>query len=150
LAEVPEEMAMKGRELTVLGTLAALMSVLGACSVVGGRAGLEGTRWSLTSIDGLSPVPGSTITAAFDASGKVGGSSGCNSYSAPYVAEGDSLTVGQTVGTLMACEEALMQQESTYLAALTATASYAIAGDTLILRDTSGAARLEFAAQSNE
>jgi heat shock protein HslJ len=51
-----------------------------------------------------------------------------------------------------------MQQESDYLAALSATASYAIApsipegisGDTLTIKDSSGASRLVFAAQSNE
>jgi heat shock protein HslJ len=143
---------------TIVAALSGLALVATACAAGGGEATLEGTNWRLTSIDGQSPVAGSTITALFDTSGNVGGSSGCNSYGASYTVSGTGLTIGQTVGTLMACEEPLMQQESDYLAALSATASYAIApsipegisGDTLTIKDSSGASRLVFAAQSNE
>jgi heat shock protein HslJ len=141
---------MKGRSIAIPGAFVTLALLAGACGAIGGRTTLEGSRWILTSLDGLAPVPGSTITSAFDESGQVGGSSGCNSYSAPYLTEGDSLTIGQPVGTLMACDEPLMSQESDYLTALAATASYSISGDALTLRDASGAARLVFGAQSNE
>jgi heat shock protein HslJ len=140
---------MKSRRLAVSIALAGLTIAASACAAAGGQNALEGTSWILASIDGLAPVPGSTITAAFDVNGQVGGSSGCNSYSASYLTEGDSLTIGRAVGTLMACEEPVMQQESKYLEALSATASYAISGDALTLRDSSGAARLVFAAQSS-
>jgi heat shock protein HslJ len=141
---------MKRKGLAVPGGFAALATVLVACSVVGGQGTLEGTSWILTSIEGLAPVPGSTITAAFAATGQVGGSGGCNSYSAGYAVDGDALTIEPPVSTLMACEEPLMQQESDYLAALSATASYSVLAETLTLKDSSGAPRLVFTAQSNE
>ena len=111
---------------------------------------LEGTRWSLLSyISGSGSlsavVPGSQVTAEFN-SGQVGGSAGCNSYSGLYEADGSSLSVGQLVSTLMACEEPLMQQESAFLAALGKTASYQIVEGQLSLLDAQGAVILIFSA----
>jgi len=129
--------------LVFLGLLAA------ACAGgVGGGTSLTGTTWILTSVDGEGPIVGTTITAEFDDQGAVGGSSGCNSYSAQYQVSGSSMTIGPTSGTLMACLEAVMTQESAYLAALGASTSYSISGDTLTLKDSSGDARLVFEAQS--
>ena len=140
---------MKGNWFAVFSSLAGLALLASACGAVGGQTALEGTSWVLTSIDGLAPIPGSTITAAFDTSGQVAGSSGCNSYSASYLVNGSNLTIRQGTSTLMACDAPRMEQESKYLAALTATATYSISGDTLTLKDSSGAARLVFAASSN-
>lgn len=131
--------------IIILALLAA-----GGCAGAGGGETLEGTTWILTSMDGQAPVAGSTITAGFGADGRVSGSSGCNSYGASYEVSGSSLTIGQATSTLMACDEALMQQESAYLAALASTTGYTISGDQLTLRDASGASRLVFAAQATD
>lgn len=139
---------MNSRSVLVCAVVVAAM-VATSCSASGETDSLVGTNWTLTSMNGQPPVSGSTITAGFDAAGKVGGSSGCNSYGATYQVSGSSLTIGQAVSTLMACEETLMQQEADYLAALSATASYAVSGGTLTLKDSSGANRLVFATQSN-
>ncbi len=114
----------------------------------GGGGSLTGTTWILTSLDGVKPIVGTTITAKFDDQGRVGGSSGCNSYSAQYQVSGSSMTIGLASGTLMACAEAVMSQESDFLAALGATASYSISGGTLTLTDSSGSARLVFDAHN--
>jgi heat shock protein HslJ len=109
---------------------------------------LTGTTWILASLDGQRPLVGTSTTAIFDSQGNVGGSSGCNSYSAHYQVDGSNMTIGPATGTLMACAEPVMAQETDFLAALGATATYAVSGDRLTLSDSSGKARLEFEAQS--
>jgi len=138
-----------GRTAAMAGVMV-LALAMGACARVGGGKSLEGTSWTLTSMNGQPLVAGSTITAGFGADGRVAGSSGCNGYSASYETSGASLTISQANGTLMACEESLMKQESDYLAALAATASFMISGDTMALKDSSGATRLVFTAQAND
>jgi heat shock protein HslJ len=124
--------------------------VVVGCTGAGGTVGLEGTTWILSSFDGQPPLPGSTITAIFESDGKMGGSSGCNSYGASYRTSGDGLTISDPFSTMMACEPDLMEQETDFLSALTATASFVISGETLTLKDAAGASRLVFQAQSTE
>jgi heat shock protein HslJ len=140
-------MKMVWRTAALAGALALAAA---ACGPATGGEPLEGTRWTLTSMNSEAPVAGSTITAEFGADGKLGGSSGCNSYSAAYQVSGSSLTIDEAVSTLMACEEPLMTQESDYFAALSSVAEYAFVGDVLTLRDASGATVLVFAAASND
>jgi heat shock protein HslJ len=127
--------------------LLGLLTAACAGGAVGGPS-LTGTMWILTSLDGERPIVGTTITAAFDTQGRLGGSSGCNSYSAQYQVSGSNMTIGQASGTLMACAEPVMAQEGDYLAALAATATYSISGNKLSLEDSSGEPRLVFEAQS--
>jgi heat shock protein HslJ len=138
---------MKSRWLCV-GGLGLLALAAAACAPRGGAVTLQGTTWMLTALNGKAPVAGSTITAVFDETGKISGSSGCNSYTASYHVSGSRLTIDQTVSTMMACEPRLMQQETAYLMALAATASYGLQGDQLSLKDASGAAILLYSAQS--
>lgn len=79
---------------------------------------LAGSNWTLVSIDGQAVADGTEITLAFDEDGRVGGSAGCNSYGGEYTFGDGSLTFGGLFSTMMACEDAIMQQESAYLAAL--------------------------------
>lgn len=114
-------------------------------------AGLIVVEWVLVSYgpasDPVAALPGTKVTAVFDAAGQVGGSTGCNSYSASYQIDGSQLTIGNVAQTLMACaEETIMAQEAAYTAALGAAQTITIEGDTLIiaykggeLRFTSGA-----------
>lgn len=74
----------------------------------------------------VTPVlQGTTITAVFDtASGTVSGNGGCNSYSATLNTADGGWSVGPIASTAMACEEAVMNQEAAYLAALQASNAY--------------------------
>ena len=81
---------------------------------------LMGTSWVLTDFNlNNDPVQGDTaITAAF-ADGNVSGSAGCNNYNAAVSSDsGQTLTIGPSMSTMMACEEPAMSQETKYLAAL--------------------------------
>jgi heat shock protein HslJ len=110
---------------------------------------LEGTLWKLDGYlnsqgEWVSVLPGTEVTAKFDA-GQVGGSAGCNGYFGPYERSGNSLTFGVIGVTEMYCApEALMTQESEYLAALDSAASYQIADRRLEIANADGETALTF------
>ena len=118
-----------------------------------GSATLEGTLWQLTGYrqgDGVSSlVLGTEITATL-ADGTVSGTAGCNQYTAPYTRDGDMLTVGPAASTRMACMEpaGVMEQETAYLTALSAAATYAVERTRLTVYDAAGAMLLTFVATS--
>ncbi|HQA80930.1 MAG TPA: META domain-containing protein, partial [Methanoregulaceae archaeon] len=111
---------------------------------------LTGTTWYLVSLNeggaSLSTKPGTTITAFFDAQGKVSGSAGCNQYTASYEATAVGLSIRAPASTKMNCNEpaGIMTQETVYLSAIQGAAGYAISGDTLTINDSGGKALLTY------
>ncbi len=95
---------------------------------------LAGTAWQLVSLDEAGLVEGSTVTLAFDDAGGLSGSGGCNSYSASYTSDGETLSIGPVVSTKMACMDAgVMEQEAAFFAALSQAVSYTVVDDQLIV-----------------
>lgn len=94
---------------------------------------LTGTEWQLVAIDGQDVAADVTTTLTFGEDGRAGGSGGCNRYTANYVIDGESLSLGVVVSTRMACPEPNMQHESAYFAALEAASSYALTERQLII-----------------
>lgn len=86
---------------------------------------LEGITWQLRDT-----IPGSTITAFFRG-GTVNGSGGCNTYNGSYTVSAENLSVGSLSTTGQLCSQELMDQESQYLAVLTAAQRYAFEGSEL-------------------
>lgn len=81
---------------------------------------LDGTSWVLLTLNGQSPLPGTSITATFS-EGQISGSSGCNRYFGSYTLDGNSLQIGLLGSTMMAClENRVMDQEMAYLGILQA------------------------------
>lgn len=101
---------------------------------------LTGTIWNLTSLNGQTLVPTTSITAEFGEDGVVSGSSGCNNYSAGYESDGSNITINTSpaASTMMACPEPIMVQESAYMQALGAATTYEVSADTLTLFDAAG------------
>ncbi|MGV8857664.1 META domain-containing protein [Rhodoglobus sp.] len=62
------------------------------------------------------------------------GQSTCNSYSATFIGEPNDLTIGPLVSTRMGCESSLMEFESRYFAALSATTTAIPTGGSLVLQ----------------
>ncbi len=109
------------------------------------------TWWTLVSLAGENSTPtpvldGTTVTATFSAEGSLGGSAGCNHYTASYTVDGATLTIEPIARTEMYCgePEGLMDQEDRYLALLTDIASYRMEEGRLILADSDGADLLVF------
>ena len=90
---------------------------------------LDGRTFLSTSIDGRALVPGSRVRLSFDGGG-IGASAGCNSMGGPYAVADGKLVVGQLAMTEMACDPALMSQD-TWLAGFLDGASVSLAGDAL-------------------
>jgi heat shock protein HslJ len=107
---------------------------------------LVGTQWSLT--DGASlgvPMTGVSVTAEFS-DAQMTGSSGCNSYRAPYTVTGNQMKIGPSASTAIACEPGPTAVERAYLARLPQVRSSVIAAKTLTLRDANGKALLVYSA----
>ena len=128
--------------LTIFGSDGKQLLAYGAASA----NPLEG-EWNVTGYNNgkqavVSPITGTTLTATFTADGEVGGNAGCNSYSGPYKLDGTSLTVGPLATTMKACEQAIMDQETQFLAALQTPTKVEPSGATVTLRDASGATQV--------
>ena len=100
---------------------------------------LENTYWKLVAVG---DTPAIALPAAREASfmlhpgdHRLSGSGGCNRLLGKYELGVDTLKFAPSGTTMMACPEALMQQESDFVSALKMTTSYKVSGDTLELRN---------------
>jgi heat shock protein HslJ len=109
---------------------------------------LVGPIWQATSYNNgiagvVTTVPGSEVSMVFSDDGRVSGNGGCNAFNGPYTLSGSSITFGPLATTRRACpSEAINLQEQRFLAALTASTNYEIAGDRLTLRDADRATQI--------
>jgi heat shock protein HslJ len=86
------------------------------------------------------------VNAKFQQDGSLIGSSGCNQYSTTYSTSGESISISQAASTRMACEPAVMAQETAYLTLLPKAGKFVIFGDSMTLYDTTGAVLLSYSA----
>lgn len=125
----------------------AVALTLTACGV-GGAAGSAASlagEWTLLTLNGESLLAGSTITATFE-DDKITGYSGCNVYGGAYTVKGAGLQLGEIAMTQMAClEDGVMDQEQTFMKALSNVAKFRLDNDRLELLDESGAILLAYA-----
>lgn len=94
--------------------------------------------WTVTSIGGDPVLPQTDLSFSIAADHRAGGNGGCNSYFTEASLATPPLSFSPVAGTRMACEPAVMAQETRFFAALAATAGYDLAGDTLKLVDAAG------------
>jgi heat shock protein HslJ len=112
--------------------------------------GLDGTGWSLSSLQGQTLLPGTRVTIHFE-HGRVHGTDGCNRYSASYTAVGARFNVGENiVTTKMACPEPVMEQAAAFLRVLSEASGYQRDARKLALLDADGKETAVFNAQSSE
>ena len=113
-----------------------LSLAISACAAGDPSEALIGT-WTLTSYGPAdAPVPAIEDSGAqliFNEDGTLGGNSGCNGFGGDYTVEGNEITFGEIVSTLMACEDPRMEQEEAVHQVLTDTATFEINGNTLTL-----------------
>lgn len=97
-----------------------------------------GRTWELATLHGSEPVEGTVVDLTLEED-SMSGSAGCNSYSGAAEFDAGSMTLGPEIAvTAMACEEEIMDQEATYLAALERVAGYVLEPDELLLQDADG------------
>jgi len=124
----------------VCGTFAALLLGLALWALPSlAEDELSGGQWQLISIDGQPAAVNSLITLTFDNEGSLFGSSGCNSYSATYTVEGDRISIGPIISTLMMCTNAATaEQERAYIGALQNAVTWTVVDGQLLLMTRDG------------
>ncbi len=80
----------------------------------------------------------------------VGGFAGCNSFDGTYGTNGNVVRVGRLATTLLACDEAVMAQETAFLDALQGLSIIEYRGSTVLLKDLSGSIKVGLAKPSEE
>jgi heat shock protein HslJ len=108
---------------------------------------LVGTSWRASGINnGRGAVASrgdSTVMMDFTADGKVGGSAGCNRYSATFESDGAKLRLSLAATTRRMCTSLdVMEQEQAFLRALESVAAMRLEGDRLEMRRADGAIAL--------
>jgi heat shock protein HslJ len=99
-------------------------------------------KWNVDSYG----VPPSTVVAVLPDTeidvvfgiGTVGGFAGCNSFSGTYGTNGNVVRISRLATTRLACDEAVMEQETAFLEALQGAALVESRGSTLNLTDRKG------------
>jgi heat shock protein HslJ len=93
-------------------------------------------------------VPGweSVRPSATFADGTVGGSTGCNRFTASYTVDGDALEIGTIASTKIACPPPADAVEREYLDALGRVAGWRLENQDLLLLDSDGAELLRYRA----
>ncbi len=111
---------------------------------------LVGTTWRLVSMDGATPIEGTTITLELRARELVG-SAGCNNYgggpdSGAYSATRGRFDVPALAVTVVMCVEpvGVMEQEERYLELFKMTTGYRVTGIELRLLDEDEQVRLVY------
>ncbi len=99
----------------------------------GGAAGLDGTAWRLEDLGGAGVLDRTQATLEFPGRGRVAGNASCNRFFGSVEIAGDSITFGTLGATLMACPEAVMNQEARYLKALEGAERFTQEGTTLLV-----------------
>lgn len=94
---------------------------------------LTGPAWRIEAIGSEATIPDSKVDIAFDDNSRVGGAGSCNRYTSGYTLDGEGLRLGPIAGTLMACEQALMDQEHRLHEALATVSRFDIADDGALL-----------------
>ena len=100
--------------------------------------------WYLDDSGEKTPIlTGTQVTLQVDQN-QISGSAGCNSYTAQFELDGDQISIGPAITTMMACPEPVMQQESAYLAALGEAAIVSMAEGALTFADAQGRVILSY------
>ncbi|MCG7627448.1 META domain-containing protein [Epibacterium sp. MM17-32] len=106
---------------------------------------LAETEWTLSQIEGETPLEGRGLDLSFDENGRFGTSAGCNRFMGDVEIEGEEITFPDKIaGTMMACPEGLAEQEEKVLSLLAQVTRYQMEPDALILLDSEGSELLRY------
>lgn len=117
-----------------------LLMVFALAACAGGTsASIEG-QWELVSYGPASsqtPAVPDVETSIEFMSGQMSGDVGCNGFSGEYELEGETISFGPVVSTMMFCEN-VAEQESTTLAVFQENATFSLDGDRLTITSADG------------
>jgi heat shock protein HslJ len=140
---------MKRITLIITGVLAAAL-LLSACSPATPQTpDLAGTSWKLVSYGPtdaqITAMDGVDTSLKFSTDGQVSGTFGCNSFGGDYSQDGNSITFGPIMSTMMACDDARNSQDQAGFAVLQGTVSFFyLEGDSMSIHSADGKTMLLF------
>jgi len=105
---------------------------------------LIGSEWLLEDLGGSGVLDRVQATLAFPEAGKIAGRGTCNRFFGSAVIGGNTMKISAMGSTKMACPEALMKQEDTYLAALQAAERFESHDGNLLIYYTGSEKPLRF------
>ena len=133
---------MKKLQLCLITLFVLSGVILAACS--GGASNSPIGTWRLVSYGSpgnLTPAaPEVDTSITFSEDGKVEGNVGCNGFGGDYTVDGNTITFGPIVSTLMFCEGPVGDQETTVLNVFVDTVSFVMEGDTVTITFADGSA----------
>jgi heat shock protein HslJ/membrane-bound inhibitor of C-type lysozyme len=137
IRQAPCQDVMSGQSFTHTVSVRLDTSTVRGCGRMTTPGELTNTYWKLTELDGQPVVVGDAREAHLRLrknDSRADGSTGCNSFNGTYERDGDRLTFGKLVTTLMACADpALSRQEQRFLQVLASVDRAAAVGDRLTL-----------------
>ena len=122
----------------IIGLLTLL--ILAACTGGGSPASIQG-QWKLVSYgsaSGQTPAAPGVDTSIEFLDGKLTGNVGCNGFGGDYEVDGNTITFGAVMATLMFCEGPVGEQEAVALNIFYESAAFALDGNTLTLTSADG------------
>ncbi len=116
------------------------MVILAACAS-SSSASIQG-QWELVSHGSASEqipaAPDVDTSIEFDSEGNMNGNVGCNGFGGEYTVEGDTITFGPVMSTMMFCEGPVGEQETGTLAVFQETATFTLNGNTMTITSADG------------
>lgn len=104
-------------------------------------ASIQG-QWKLVSFGGpaaqFTVDPQIETSIEFDANGNLQGNVGCNGFGGEYTVDGNSITFGPIISTMMFCQD-VAEQEAITLSVLQEKAGFELDGNTLTITSADGA-----------
>jgi putative lipoprotein len=120
----------------VFGWIAVMALISGSAANAGSE--LAGTTWQIEMVKGAVAVDSAKTGLEVHSDGRITTTVGCNKMSGMIKLDGAKLSFGPLASTRMACEPGLMDAEQKYGAALSATRTYRVEANVLVLMDAAG------------
>jgi putative lipoprotein len=89
--------------------------------------------WRLEDLAGTGVIDNALATLEFAEPGRISGRGSCNQFNGPVTVTGSAISFGPLVSTMMACAEAVMNQETRYLKALQDAERFVLEGPYLLI-----------------
>jgi len=89
-------------------------------------------------------APNVEAFVTFGSDGKLNGNVGCNSFSGDYKVDGNTITFGPIISTMMACANPIMEQESAVFSVFANSATFKIDRNILTITSADGGSAVVF------
>lgn len=125
--------------------IASLLAAFVVTACAGGSSVSIQGEWGLISYgspSNLTPAAPDVDTSIEFKDSQMSGNVGCNGFGGEFEVDGDTITFGPVISTMMFCEGPVGEQEAATLAVFHETAKFTLEGDTLTITSADGASAI--------